>query len=78
VNQKFRLVLMVSHSFSDGERFKVAGLRGVFVYRGLNPDGSVRCFGGVQGREKWRSFPLSAGIKPLRHKTLKNELRLSD
>jgi hypothetical protein len=69
---------MVSHSFSDGERFKVAGLRGVFVYRGINADGSVRCFGGVQGREKWRSFPISAGLKPLRHKALKNELRLSD
>jgi hypothetical protein len=69
---------MVSHSFSDGDRFKVAGLRGVFVYRGMNLDGSVRCFGGVQGREKWRSFPLSAGLKPLRHKALKNELHLSD
>jgi hypothetical protein len=65
------LVLMVSHSFSDGERFKVAGLRGVFVYRGLNPDGSVRCFGGVQGKQKWRSFPISAGLKPLSDKALR-------
>jgi hypothetical protein len=69
---------MVSHSFSDGERFKVAGLRGVFVYRGINADGSVRCFGGVQGREKWRSFPVSAGLKPLRHKGLQNELSKPD
>jgi hypothetical protein len=69
---------MVSHSFSDGDRFKVAGLRGVFVYRGINSDGSVRCFGGVQGREKWRSFPISAGLKPLRHKGLKNELSKPD
>ena len=69
---------MVSHSFSDGERFKVAGLRGVFVYRGINADGSVRCFGGVQGREKWRSFPVSAGLKPLPSKGLKNELSKPD
>ena len=62
---------MVSHSFSDGDRFKVAGLRGVFVYRGLNRDGSVRCFGGMQGREKWRSFPVSAGLKPLSDKGLR-------
>jgi hypothetical protein len=59
---------MEHHSFIDGDRFKVANLRGVFVYRGMNPDGSVRCFGGVQGREKWRSFPVSAGLKPLRSK----------
>ena len=69
---------MVSHSFSDGERFKVAGLRGVFVYRGINADGSVRCFGGVQGREKWRSFPVSAGLKPLPSKGLKKELQKHD
>jgi hypothetical protein len=69
---------MVSHSFSDGDRFKVAGLRGVFVYRGLNADGSVRCFGGVQGREKWRSFPISAGLKPLRHKGLRSVVVFPD
>lgn len=66
---------MVSHSLSDGDRFKVAGMRGVFVYRGMNVDGSVRCFGGVQGREKWRSIPMSAGLKPLPSKGLRNELR---
>ena len=56
---------MEHQSFTDGDRFKVAHLRGVFVFRGWNPDGSVRCFGGVSGREKWRSFPVSAGLKPL-------------
>ena len=69
---------MVSHSFSDGERFKVAGLRGVFVYRGINADGSVRCFGGVQGREKWRSFPISAGLKALPDKALRRVVVLPD
>jgi hypothetical protein len=69
---------MVSHSFSDGERFKVAGLRGVFVYRGINADGSVRCFGGVHGKEKWRSFPVSAGLKPLLSKDLRKELQKHD
>ena len=56
---------MEHQSFTDGDRFKVANLRGVFVFRGWNADGSVRCFGGVSGREKWRSFPVSAGLKPL-------------
>jgi hypothetical protein len=63
--------MLASLQLSDGDRFKVAGLRGVFVYRGINPDGSVRCFGGVQGREKWRSFPISAGLKPLSDKALR-------
>ena len=49
---------MTASSPSTDQRFRVAGLRGWFVFRGWNPDGSVRCFGGVQGREKWRSFPV--------------------
>lgn len=63
--------MMVCLSLRDGDRFKVANLRGVFVFRGWNLDGSVRCFGGVSGREKWRSFPVSAGLKPLQNKGLK-------
>jgi len=62
---------MAHQSFNDGDLFKVAGLRGVFVFRGWNPDGSVRCFGGTRGRERWRSFPVSAGLKPLQNKGLK-------
>jgi hypothetical protein len=59
---------MEHQSFTDGDRFKVANLRGVFVFRGWNPDCSVRCFGGVKGMENWRSFPVSVGLKPLRSK----------
>jgi hypothetical protein len=62
---------MVCQSFNDGDRFKVASQRGVFIFRGWNPDGSVRCFGGTQGRERWRSFPVSAGLKPLSDKALR-------
>jgi len=64
-------VLMVSHTFNDGDKFKVAGQRGVFVFRGWNADGSVRCFGGTTNRERWRSFPVSAGLKPLSDKGLR-------
>lgn len=62
---------MVLQSFNDGDRFKVSGVRGVFVFRGWNPDGSVRCFGGVQGRQCWRDFPVTAGLKPLSSKALR-------
>lgn len=53
---------------TDGDWFTVNGLRGKFVCRGFNPDGSVRCFGGTTGRQRWRSFPLdrvSKILKPL-------------
>jgi hypothetical protein len=64
-------MLMVYQSFNDGDRFKVASQRGVFIFRGWNADGSVRCFGGTQGRERCRSFPVSAGLKPLSDKALR-------
>jgi hypothetical protein len=64
-------MLMVYQSFNDGDRFKVASQRGVFIFRGWNLDGSVRCFGGTQGRERWLSFPVSAGLKPLSDKALR-------
>ncbi|CAB4134809.1 hypothetical protein UFOVP278_13 [uncultured Caudovirales phage] len=53
---------------TDGDWFTVNGLRGKFVCRGFNADGSVRCFGGTTGRERWRSFPtdrVSKILKPL-------------
>jgi hypothetical protein len=69
---------MVCLSFNDGDRFKVAGHRGVFVFRGWNADGSVRCFGGVQGRQSWRSFPVSAGLKPISDKALRRVVDSGD
>ena len=53
---------------TDGDWFTVNGLRGKFVCRGFNADGSVCCFGGTTGRQRWRSFPLdkvSKILKPL-------------
>lgn len=50
----------------DGDWFTVEGLRGKFVCRGFNLDGSVRCFGGTTGRECWRNFPLGRVVKVLK------------
>lgn len=71
-------MVMVLQSFNDGDRFKVSGHRGVFVFRGWNSDGSVRCFGGVQGRESWRSFRVQAGLKPLSDKALRRVVARRD
>lgn len=63
--------MLANLQLSDGDLFRVSGVRGVFVFRGMNPDGSVRCFGGVAGRQMWRSFPAERSgrrLKPLRSK----------
>lgn len=36
----------------------VTGERGRFVYRYVNKDGSITCYGGTQGRERMRSFRI--------------------
>lgn len=41
---------------TDGQEFRVKGERGVFAYRGIDTDGSVRCYGGAIGRGLWRNF----------------------
>lgn len=41
---------------TDGQEFRVKGERGVFVFRGLDNDGSIRCFGGAMGHGAWRNF----------------------
>lgn len=43
-------------TLTDGQEFRVRSERGVFVFRGIDSDGSVRCFGGAQGRGSWRNF----------------------
>ena len=65
------------NQLTDGDWFTVDGLRGRFVCRGFNADGSVRCFGGTVGRQRWRSFPMSRVtkvLKPLPHKDLAGSL----
>lgn len=73
--------MLASLQLSDGDLFRVSGARGVFVFRGMNADGSVRCFGGVAGRQMWRSFPperISRRLKPLPDKGLRRVVVLPD
>lgn len=53
---------------TDGQEFKVRGERGVFVYRGIDTDGSVRCYGGVTGHGSWRNFTPDKISKVIRKK----------
>lgn len=41
----------------SGQVVKVSGVRGSFVVRGVNKDGSLAVFGGTGGKERHRSFP---------------------
>jgi hypothetical protein len=73
--------MLASLQLSDGDLFRVSGARGVFVFRGMNLDGSVRCFGGVTGRQMWRSFPserISRRLKPLPDKGLRRVVVIAD
>jgi hypothetical protein len=53
---------------TDGQEFKVRGERGTFVFRGIDTDGSVRCFGGSLGHGSWRNFKAERITKVLRKK----------
>lgn len=52
----------------DGQEFKVRHQRGVFVFRGINLDGSIRCFGGAVGRGSWRNFRPETVSKVIKKK----------
>lgn len=44
------------YTLTPGVVFTVTGERGRFTFRKVNPDGSLACFGGTFGRERWRDF----------------------
>lgn len=54
---------------TEGQEFRVRNERGVFVFRGIDSDGSIRCFGGAQGRASWRNFRADAVTKVLKKQT---------
>lgn len=41
---------------TDGQEFRVRNERGVFIFKGIDSDGSVKCYGGPMGRGSWRNF----------------------
>lgn len=55
----------------------VAGERGRFTVHGINPDGSVNCYGGTIGRERYRAFRLdrikTVHTKPKNRKNPKHQ-----
>ena len=55
-------------TMTEGQEFKIRGERGTFVFRGIDVDGSVRCFGGAVGRTRWRNFRSERITKVIRKK----------
>ena len=55
-------------TLTEGQEFRVRGQRGTFVFRGIDADGSVRCYGGPTGRGSWRNFRADAILKVVRKK----------
>lgn len=53
---------------TDGQEFRVRGERGIFVFRGIDTDGSVRCYGGALGHGSWRNFHIDKITKVIRKK----------
>lgn len=52
----------------EGQEFRVRNERGTFVFRGIDNDGSIRCYGGALGRGSWRNFKPDAVSKVIRKK----------
>jgi len=55
-------------TFTEGQEFKVRGKRGSFIFKGINADGSVCCYGGASGRGLWRNFHADQITKVIRKK----------
>jgi hypothetical protein len=55
-------------TLTDGQQFKVRGERGVFAFRGIDADGSIRCYGGATGRGLWRNFNAEQLSKVIKNK----------
>lgn len=56
------------NKLTEGQEFKVRGERGTFVFRGIDSDGSIRCYGGALGRASWRNFRAETITKVIRKK----------
>jgi hypothetical protein len=55
-------------SLIEGQEFRVSNERGTFVFKGVDSDGSVRCYGGTQGYGLWRNFRPDRITKVLKKK----------
>lgn len=50
------LILDNGAVLAHGDVFSIKGEYGKFEMRGINPDGSISCWGGRTGHEKWRAI----------------------
>lgn len=60
-------------TFTEGQEFRVRNERGTFLFRGIDKDGSVRCYGGALGKGSWRNFKPDSISKVIRKKKTRRE-----